>query len=1026
MNLTKLSVHRPIATFMGVLVVLVFGILSLLNINIDMMPNMDIPILVVNTQYDGAGSVETEKLITEPLEGILGTVQGIKNINSVSNNGSSNIIVEFVAGTDINMAAVDVREKIDIIENVLPENATEPMIIKVDMNDASSIIMDVTSDVKSLDELQVVVEDSIIPRIKQVNGIADVQKFGGLEKEILITLQQDKMRGYGISEQQIQQTLRSENLTLPAGTIKQGNKNLPIRVNGEFKNVDEISNIPLKTSNGQTIYLRDIATVSEQYKDISSLSYTNGEPSITLVIRKQSTANTVDVSKSLHKELEKISKDYEDIQLNMFFDPGVFIQEAISGVAQTALIGVILATIILFIFLKDIKITAIVAVAMPLSIIATFNLMYFTDMTINMLSLGGLTLGIGMLVDNSIVVIESIFRRIENGESSKDASINGTKEVSISIIASTLTTIVVFLPITFTEGITSQLFKNQAYTISFSLLSSLLVALTFVPMASAILFKNGLNISDNVASRSVDKVYFKMRDVYKGVLNKALNNRKKTYIIVTIFTLLTFMVIPMMGSTFIPEIDEGFVQVNINFPLGTVFEEAIETTIDVVNEIKDFEEVEVVNASVENRATSSGNLNILLVNKQDRDKSAKEIAIEIDESLKDIPGAEINVSSSGMTTGGFGSAEVVVYVRGDEISVLEEICNDFIELASQIEGTGTATSSIGEATEQANIKIDRNKASAYGLNSATITSIISTAIDGSKVTTFKQDGTELDVVIKQDAGSIEYINDLQNILIPSPYGISVPLYEIADIEIIKNPASITRENQQKYFTVNIPVTTSSMGEVSKEFKQLADGYIMPDGYMWEYGGSTEEMQEVFTNLFIALIASILLVYMVMAANFESLVYPIIVMFSIPIAISGAFFGLFLIGEPISITSFVGTIMLSGIVINNAIVLIDYTNILVREENMNVTEALLLAGETRLRPILMSTLTTVLGLIPMVYSNASGSEFLRGLSTTVISGLIFSTVVTLVLIPTVYLTVNVIKEKRKEKRNIKKDKKLSKA
>lgn len=1023
MNLTKIAVHRPVTTFMGILVVVVLGFLSLVNINLDMMPNIDMPIIAVMTTYDGAGSNEIETLITEPLEGALGTVPGVDTITSQSSNGSSVITIQFVDGTNVDTANLDVRDRIAMIEDYLPANASEPTVMKFDISSMTgSIIMDVTSSTRDLESLQTLVDDSIVPRIKTVAGVADVSTTGGLEEEILITLQEDKLRGYGLSESTISSLLMAENLTLPAGTIKQGNKNMPIRVDGEFTSIEEIENLPMITDSGQIVYLRDVATVEQKFAEYSSLSYTNGTPSITLTISKQSTANTVEVSQALNKELVTVNEDYPDIALNMLYDPADYIQNSISGVVDSAVVGVILATIILFIFLKDPKVTLVVALAMPLSIIATFILMYYTGITLNMLSLGGLMLGVGMLVDNSIVVIESVFRRMEEGESSINAAINGAKEVSISIVSSTLTTIVVFLPITFAGGITADMFNPLSFTIIFSLLSSLIVALSFVPMMSALLFKDGLHIGENVLARTFDKGYDKFANGYKKLLTSSLNHRKTTYVILTVFTAVTLVSLNFIGMTLIPEMDEGMISVSISYPVGTTFDTGLEIATEVVDKIDDIEEIELINTSVSNGNTASATMYVILPDKNLRDRSAAEITDDIESRVADIAGCEISATASSTSTGGMGESAVSINVSGSDMDQLEEIANDFVTIASDIPGVGIPETSIGTQTEQANITIDRNKAYAYGLNSNSITSILSTAIDGTQATTFKFNGSEYDVVLRQDANSIEYLNDLQNILIPTPYGISIPLYEIADIELVKNPATISRENQQRYVTVTIPVVSSDMGTVSTEFEALVADYTMPDGYLWKFSGTSEQMTEIFGSLGLALVAAVLLVYMVMAANFESLIYPFIVMFSIPVAITGAFFGLFITGQMISMMSFVGLIMLAGIVINNAIVLIDYTNILIHEREMMVYDALVLAGRTRLRPILMSTLTTVLGLVPMAISNDSGSEMLNGLAITVIYGLIFSTVVTLVLIPTIYLTVNTIQEKRRNKKNAKREKK----
>ncbi len=1037
MNLTKISVRRPVTTFMGILIVLVFGALSIMNINVDMMPDMNIPIVVVSTTYDGAGAYEIESLITEPLESALGTVSGVDNISSQSNNGSSAIIIEFVDGTDIDVASLDVRDRLALVEDFLPDNASDPMLIKLNINDLSgTIVMSVTSQSSDLVALQTLTEDTIIPKLKTVAGVADVSSTGGLEKEISITLQPDKLRGFGLNETTIQQMLMMENLNLPAGSIKQGDKDMTIRIDGEFKSVDDMKNLPLTTPNGQTLFLREVATVEENFKDVKALSYTNGEPSITLNISKQSTANTVDVSTNLHKEINKITTEHDNISLNMVQDPADYIQNSLSNTIQSAMFGIIFATIILYIFLRDIKVTLVVAIAMPLSIVATFILMNYTGITLNMLSLGGLTLGVGMLVDNSIVVIESIFRKIEEGENSVDAALDGSREVSLSIISSTLTTIVVFLPLTFAGGLVSEMFNELSFTIAFSLLSSLVVALTFVPMMSALLFKDGLNKSTNKLSEKFDTGFNKFTDNYGKILSASLSKRKTTYVITVIFTVVVALSFSRINITLMPDMDEGSILITSNYPAGTLFNDAVDISSKMVENIEDLEEAELINVSVNGEpsllTTSplSTSIYVLLSDKQDRDRSAREIATDVENRLSNIAGADITVSASSNSTGGMSESTVAINVYGAETEVLEKIAYDLTSQFNEIEGTGIATNSLSTKTDLTNIKINRNKASSYGLTSNSVTSILSTAIDGTKATTYKVDGNEYDVTLKYDATNIEYLNDLNNVLIPSPYGISVPLYEIADIELAKNPSTVTRENQQRYVTVSVPPSTSDMNTVQSEVESIIESYDLPDGYTWSFSGNSEQMQEMFGSLVLALLAALLLVYMVMAANFESLVYPFIVMFSIPMAISGAFFGLFLISEPLTITSFIGLIMLSGIVINNAIVLIDYTNILMTEQGMNVVDALILAGKTRIRPILMSTLTTILGLLPMATSNNMGSEMLSGLSTTVISGLIFSTAITLILIPTIYLSVYTINETRRKKRKArlqkKKEKKLQNA
>ncbi len=1037
MNFIKTFVKRPVTTTMVILIFIAFGIMSFLNLRIDMMPEMDIPIAIVSTSYDGAGPEEIENLITKPLEGTLGTVPGVKNINSSSSNGSSLISIEFVDGTDLDQAAIDMREKIDMVSGYLPDEATDPMVLKIDINQmASSAIIGVKNSSGNLTELQNIVDEKVVGRLERLPGVASVSATGGTTQEIDVILNQDALRGYGISEAQIMQILATENTNTPTGTIQQGNQELSLRVKGQFNSLDDIRNLPLTTSKGQTVFVGDVATVEQVMSDRASYSYINGDPAITLTIQKQSTANTVDVSNVLLKEITSLQKDFPDLEFINVYDPAEYINISINSVTSSAMIGGILAVIVLFVFLKDIRTTLIVAVAMPISIIITFSLMYFTGMTINIMSLGGLTLGIGMLVDNSIVVIESIYRKIEAGEDKFDAAIDGASEVSMSIIASTLTTIVVFIPITFAGGLAAQIFNQLSFTISFSLLSSLFASLTFVPMASAIfLQKEEEMLKTGPIYKILDKfnkLFDKFTEQYKKVLSFSLVHKKIVAIVVVAFLILTSLSITTIGAVFMPETDQGMLQVTISMPKGTIIDDTLEKSITVAQMINEVPEVAsstlIINdGSDAMSALTSGGASfwIDLVPKEDRKRSAKELEVDLNNKFAEIPGAEIVATASEGSMGSYGGLGVDVVIKGDDLNTLEQINNDFIEIFNNIDGVTQVDSSITESSPQADIIIDRQKAAGYGISASSISTIVTAQIQGFTPTTLKYDGSEYNIKLSGDPDAYTYLDDIKNILIPTSYGTTVPLYEVADISISYPPTSISRENQERYVTVSAKTDGTTPSEISKEFEKQLQTYIMPANYYWEYSGSQEQMAETFGQLMLALLFAILLVYMVMAAEFESLMYPFIVLFSIPIAISGGIFGLALVREPISITSFLGMIMLAGLVINSAIVIIDYTNHIVREQGLSHHEALLISGPVRLRPIVMSVSTTVLGLIPMATSNAEGAEMMRGLATIVIFGLLFSTVVTLLFIPTVYLSLTERSIKKKNKKEAKRLAKIEK-
>ncbi len=1028
MNIIKTFVKRPVTTTMVILIFMAFGVLSFTNLQIDMMPKMDIPVALVSTSYSGAASEEMENLITKPLEGVLGTVPGVEDISSQSSNGTSMVILQFVDGTDLDQAAIDMREKVDMIKGTLPDEASDPMVLKIDINQmAGSTIIGIKSPNGNLTELQNLVDSKIINRLERQAGVASVSASGGTETEINVILNQEALRGYGISEAQVTQLLRAENMNTPTGQVQQGNVNLTLRVKGEFESLDDIRNLPLTTSTGQTVFVYDVATVEEVTSEIKAYSYIDGQPGITLTIQKQSTANTVNVSNAVQKELAKIQKEVPDVEIITVYDPADYINSAIDNVGSSALIGGLLAVIILFIFLKDIRTTLIVAVAMPISIVITFSLMYATGMTINIMSLGGLTLGVGMLVDNSIVVIESIYRKLEAGEKRFDAAVDGAQEVAMSVIASTLTTIVVFLPITFAGGLSAQIFNQLSFTISFSLISSLFASLTFVPMASALFL---ITEEEKLNAGFVYKLltgfnhgFNKVENGYKKLLNKALNHRIIVLLIVFAFIGLTAVSLTRVGAVFMPESDQGMIQVNVDLPVGTITEDVVKKSIEVNDILLTIPEIEsstlMINSNDAAASMMSGggsaSFYVSLLPKEQRERSAKEVEVELNTKFNDLAGCDATAVSDNSSMGSYGGTGVSITIKGEDLDKLNEVTADFQKMFADIPGVTTSESSVQEATPQADIKVNRQKAAGYGVSASSIASIVSTQVNGVTATTIKQNGTEFDVKVSGNKDEYDYLDDIRNILIPTTYGTSVPLYEIADVSISYPPATIVRENQERTVTLTVSTDGTPPSEISKAFEAKMADYIMPKDYTWSYSGSQEQMNETFGSLLLALVMAILLVYMVMAAEFESFMYPFIVLFSIPIAITGGIFGLSVVGEPISITSFLGMIMLAGLVINSAIIIIDYTNHLVRTRNITPREALLISGPVRLRPIVMSVLTTTLGLIPMATSQAEGAEMMRGLAIFVIFGLSLSTLVTLLFIPTLYLSFTTRNNKRLAKK-----------
>ena len=1051
-GLSKTAVRRPVTILMCVLAAVAFGIISLGQLKLDLYPNMNIPVVIVMTQYEGVGSEEIENLITEPIESAVGTVSGLDKITSTTSNGSSTVVIQFDSSTDIDVAASDVREYVDLVKGRLPDDANDPMIIKIDPNSMTSLSISASSDKIDITELKSIMENKISDRFERQDSVSSVTVMGGREKEYRVILKEDKVRGYGISESTVTNMLAAENSNTPMGSIEQGDKNLTFRVKGEFKDMEEVKNIPFSLSDGSIVYLRDFADIEEVYKEASSEAYTNGKPSIQISIRKTSTGNTVNMSEGILKELSKIEKEYPDIDFLVINDPADQINDSISNVVTSALEGAIFAVIVLYIFLRNFKSTLVVGMAMPISIITTIAIMYFSGMTINLMSLGGLTLGIGMLVDNAIVVLESIYKKLEEGVDRKTAAMEGAREVGTAIFASTLTTVAVFLPIPVFGGMAGELFTDLSLTITYSLGSSLIVALTFVPMCASVILKPETSTANVHKRRNIFTIVLDfighilsaLEAGYKFLLSKALKRKKITILIMIGFVVLTGSCFSSVGMDFMPSSDAGMVNISIDMPTGSKLESTNDVTwkvINIIDQCRESEFPEIKNISFSTGGGSgmsaltggsedTASVSIELVEKKERERSSADIARAMKEKFKDIAGADIEVTESGGSAGRFSGGGITLNIMGDETEQLQEIANKFVTLMETIPGLTEVKTSLEEAAPQTTINIDRNKASVYGITSSSVASIVRTAVYGSVATTYKIDGDEFDIKVMHDNDKINYIKDVESILIPTATGATVPLRELATITSVDTPTTITRDNQQRYISVTANLDGIDLGTANTQIQaKLNQEMIMPDGYTYEFGGNSEEMAEAFGALGNALLLAILLVYMIMAAQFEAFSYPFMIMGAMPIAMTGGIFGLFIAGESLSMTGFLGLIMLAGVVVNNAIVLVDYANLLIRERGLDFTEAMKVAGPARLRPILMSTLTTVLGMLPMMLSTKEGAEMMTGLATVMVYGLTLSTLITLIFIPTIYVGYNNIKlrrRKRKEKRRARKaEKKIAK-
>lgn len=1018
---TKTAIKRPITTIMVMLVFILAGLVSLSALKLDLMPSINIPIAAVSTTYVGAGPEEIESLVTKPVEEALGTVSNVDTITSTSSANSSMVIVQFVDGTDVDMAAIDLREKIDLVKSSLPEGANDPMVIKMDPSMLSSIMVGVHGDM-DLSKLTTEIEDHVINRLERIDGVASVSMTGSVDQEVQVVLKPEKMQGYNVTVQQISGMLQAENLNLPTGSIAQGDAKLQLRSVGQFESVDEIRDLPITTSTGALIHLRDVADVKEVEKEEDSYALIDGQKSIILTIQKQSNANLVDISEKIVEELDKIEADDPELDVTMLTNTADYITTSVSNVLSTAVQAALMAMVVLFLFLRNGKSSLIIGVSIPTSVIVTFALMYVCGMSLNVISLGGLTIGIGMLVDNSTVVLEAITRHHEEGMSARKAAETGTAEVALSVMASTLTTVAVFIPLMFVQGMIGQMFKDLSLTVSFSLGVSLIVSVTFVPMAASRLLKSTdaermekhprLHAFLNLWKRGLDA----LDSGYRRVLHASLRHKKRVVALVLLIFVASLSLLPVVGVNLIPSMDQGSASISIAMPKGTVLSETSKVVDQVTAQLGDIPEIDEWYVTAGGSSTDSASVTINLVGMDQRDRSTDEVVDEIRGRVKGIAGAEITASASSSAMGSFGSSSDVQFqLNGDDTEQLRAIGNDLMEQLEKEPWVTDVSSSLDDAVPEASIVIDRVKASSYGITASSIASAVSTAVTGSVPTQYKVDGDEIDVRIMEDPDRIRYLNDLQGITVPAANGSPIPLTEVAEIRVADGATQITRTNQHRYITISANTTDIDSATARRNTEAVLDRYHFPEGYDYEFTGTMDSIVETFTSLLVVLIVAILLVYMIMAAQFESFIHPFIIMFSLPLALTGGIMGLFVTGNTITATSFMGFIMLVGMVVNNAIVLVDYTNQL-RERGMGCVEALEKAGPTRLRPILMTTLTTVLGMVPMALSTAEGTEMQRPMAITIIFGMTLSTVITLVFIPVLYAGVDKFRHGRKSKKN----------
>jgi HAE1 family hydrophobic/amphiphilic exporter-1 len=1032
MNLPEFSVKRKVTTIMITGILVVLGLIALSRLGLDFFPDIEFPTVSVVTIYSGVSSEDIENTITKPIEQIVSSVNKVKKVSSISQEGVSVVMIEFEWGTNLDFAAQDVRDRIGLYRNYLPEDASDPLVVKFSFSQFPIVFYGVTSDKRSVRELKNIVEDNVADRLERLDGVASAQVFSPEVREILVEVDRSALETRNLTLDHIVQALKFENLNLPAGHIERGHSEYLVRTVGEFQSLEDIRNIIVgSTIEGKPIYLKDVAEVKDTIKETRYLSSIQRKKGVFIMINKRSDANTVKTVNEVKKELEKIKEILPpDIEFHKAMDQAEMIQQVTNRTANNALVGGILAIFFIFLFLRNWRPTLTIALAIPLSIITTFIAFYVAGYTLNLMTLGGLALGIGMLVDNAIVVIENIFRHLEEGKDRETAAKIGASEVGMAITASTLTTIAVFFPMVFASGITGQLVRGLALSVAFALISSLFVAITIVPLFASLLFKIKKSREDYEKSFG-EKQFLKIRNFYQKVLLQALRHRGRVLLVAFSLFLISFVLIPFIGTEFMPSIDRSMIILDVKLPVGTPIKETARVADLVERIFLKEKDVEVISSTVGTPAeedpmdiamgfSASGPhesfIWVGLRRRPERKVSSNKILEKIRRQLPRIKNSKFEAIDMGQMMLGGSMTPIDIKIYGKDLNLMKSIADKIVEQIKDVEGLRDLTHSLSEGKPEYKIKINREYASRYGLMAGQIAFTIQTATLGKIATRYRVAGEEVDIRVKLQEKDRDSIEDLKKLKLISPTGSSIYLGQVANFIPGEGPIQITRENQARKISITANIAERDLGSIVSDIKKRLKGIekYLPSGYFLEYGGQYEEMRDAFIVMAQAFALAALLVYMVMASQFESFSHPFVIMFTIPLSLIGVILALLITGKILNLPVLIGFIILAGIAVNNGIVMVDYINQL-RRKGIDDREAIVRGATVRLRPILITAFTTMLGMLPMALSTSEGAEMRAPMAIAVIGGLFATTFLTLFVIPTIYSLINKISFKVKDKK-----------
>ncbi|MEW6458212.1 MAG: efflux RND transporter permease subunit [Bacillota bacterium] len=1016
MRLADIAVRRPVGVIMLALAVVLLGMVSLSRLAIDLLPNFEIPVVSIVTTYQGAGPQEVEQQVTRPIEESVATVENLKSISSVSQSGHSTVIAQFDWGTDIEAVINDIREKVDRVQRVLPADADRSMVLKFDPSALPVLIVAFTGE-QGLADLTRIAENTVKPRLERLPGVASVAVQGGREREIQVYLDPVAMRGYGVSLENVTRSLQAGNLNMPGGTVPEGSREYLVRVPGEFADLRDIEGVTVPNADGEPVRLADIADLRDGYRETDVISRLNGQPSLAIVVMKQPQANTVQVVQAARETLAGIEKEIPGtISFEPAFDQAEFIEMSIGNLRNDLLVGSFLAAVVIFIFLRNIRTTVIICATIPLAIIGACNMIYFSGETLNLLTLGALALGVGVIVDDAIVVLENIYRHRQEGLDSLAAARTGAAEVTGAVLGASFTSMSVFLPIAFVGGMASVLFTPFSLTVVFALLSSLIMALTVVPMLGSRLLVRLPDEPRPDGSRLSRLLYRfgsgleRLKVFYGRLLAWSLDNRRKVVGLAAAVFIGSLALIPLVGAEFFPAMDEGTVSVEVEMPRGTAVEATDRVAAQVEEIVAGFPEVETVFVSAGSggqmgmsgmggTSADRAQVDVTLVPLGERNRSAEEVAEALRKELRHIPGAVFRVNaSSGFHMG--GGAPLEIRLKGEDLDTLARLGQQAAAVIAGVPGTRDVKSSLEEGRPEAQVLVDRDRAAVYGLSVAQVASTVRSALHGDVATRYRVGGDEIDVRVRLTEDARRHLADLDNLLLTAPNGQQVPLRDVAHVVLGESPVAVNRDDQARTVTISAQLEGRDLASVDRDARAALKGMALPSGYYFETGGEAEEMAETFAELAFALLLAVILIYIVLAVLFESLFFPFVIMFAVPLSLTGMTLGLLLTDRTFSMPAFIGVIVAVGIVSKNGIVLIDYVNQL-RRRGMERDEAIRTAGPVRLRPILMTTLTTVGAMFPISLGLGEGAEFQAPLATVIIGGLVFSTVISLLVVPVIY-------------------------